>query len=473
MPPIPRTSLVLGLVLAGLLGPGCGGAGGSGGAGDSGSGDAAPAPLPDGLDGFDTYLVERIRAAHAAVEAAPRDPALWMGLGMTYEANALQWLAVECYGRAIELEESARAWSRLAQAEEGQGRLVEARDAMRRAVELDPAYAPSHWRLGNFLFDLGEFDEAKRAFEAARDADPDHLGGATGVARVLLQEARPEDAIVVLEAVLETHPDDATTRRILRTAYIQAGRPASEARASWRRVTSLGKDPWHREFKEFREKPLMERALAALQDGDSAGAVEMLEGFARETDDLNVLSYLAWAHYLNGSRADAMEAIDAALAEDPNNTSVLRVQARIHEADGETDRSLDVLDRILALDGNDLEALEKRGRIQMTSARFEDAAATFERFLQVDRRSPEIWILLGTAQLRLERFGDAAETFREAIGAKARGKEAHVGLARAYAAQGEWSAAVEAMQDIDKLTDDEEAMLRSFRARAAATGGGE
>ena len=132
-----------------------------------------------------------------------------------------------------------------------------------------------------------------------------------------------------------------------------------------------------------------------------------------------------------------------------------------------------MLDRILALDGNDLEALEKRGRIQMTSARFEDAAATFERFLQVDRRSPEIWILLGTAQLRLERFGDAAETFREAIGAKARGKEAHVGLARAYAAQGEWSAAVEAMQDIDKLTDDEEAMLRSFRARAAATGGGE
>ena len=59
--------------------------------------------------------------------------------------------------------------------------------------------------------------------------------------------------------------------------------------ASWRRSSSPGKDPWHREFRAYRERPLMEQALADLTGGNPGAAVEVLEEFALEQpDDLNI-----------------------------------------------------------------------------------------------------------------------------------------------------------------------------------------
>ena len=45
----------------------------------------------------------------------------------------------------------------------------------RRALELDPTYAPAWNNLGIAFEHEGRFDEAREAYEAALDLDPDNL----------------------------------------------------------------------------------------------------------------------------------------------------------------------------------------------------------------------------------------------------------------------------------------------------------
>ena len=41
-----------------------------------------------------------------------------------------------------------------------------------RALNLDPAYAPTHWRRGYWLLDLGRIDQAEQSFRNSLSAIP-------------------------------------------------------------------------------------------------------------------------------------------------------------------------------------------------------------------------------------------------------------------------------------------------------------
>jgi tetratricopeptide (TPR) repeat protein len=448
-------------------------ASGAGAACGEGEAGRTEAPLPTDLDALEERLAARILEAHADVERTPKRAAAWMHLGMTYEANELYRLALECYAGATERRETAKTWSRAAQAHEALGELTASVEAIQRSIELEGDYAPSHWRLGSYLFDLGRFDQALASFRAATRHDADYLGGWIGIARVLLQTGKPDESVRVLEQVLSRKPQDATARRLLKTALLQAGRPEDAARlnAPWRQKSSPGKDPWHREFRAYRERPLMEQALDHLQKGGPKRAVKLLEEFvAEQPDDLNALSYLAWGYYLSNREEDALRAAREALAVDPDSVPVLTVLARIHEGSDRSGEALDVLDHVLELEPNDGEALRKRGVIQERTGRHEDAIRSFRRLLELDRRDPEPWLAIGRCELALERWAGAARTFRQALRNKAPEEEALLGLARAQIGLGELDEAQETVRRLPSLEGDGQRLLETI---ASLRAGGE
>lgn len=217
--------------------------------GDGAAGpDSGAPPLPSDVEALEPVLAAKIRSESDAVRAQPQDPAAWTSLGMTYEANEMLTLALDCYERALVLQdgagspglERAKVWSRIAQANATLGRLERATEAMQSSVRLVDDYAPSHWRLGGYLFDLGSFAEARVAYRTATELDPRHTGGWLGLARIALQEGEPDEAVRTLESILEKKSRDADALRLLRTAYLQAGRPqdAASLSASWRRKSS-------------------------------------------------------------------------------------------------------------------------------------------------------------------------------------------------------------------------------------------
>lgn len=431
-----------------------------------GSDSAGVPPLSEDIDLYDPYLATRIREAHGALVAEPERVDLWMSLGMTYEANALSRQALTCYREALAREENAKTWSRMAQAHAELGELQQAAESMQRSVNLDPGYAPSFWRLGSYHFDLGQFDEARAAYGRATELDPDHVGGWTGLARLLLQENQAEKAVELLEGVLERKPDDATCRRLLRTAYIQAGQAPGEAKASWSRMTSMGKDPWHREFREYQERPLMQRALADLSSGRPEEAVKALEPFAEENPrDLNARSYLAWGYYLVGRRGDAERTLREALAQDADNISVLRVQSQIHELEGDARGAIEVLKRIVATDPNEMDALESLGRLQREQGQHADAVATLSQLLALNQRHGDAWWMKGASQLALGERGAAHATFRAAIENRVRDEQVYLALAEGLEQEGRVAEALEVLSGAPKLSPTGQRALEALRAK--------
>jgi tetratricopeptide (TPR) repeat protein len=334
----------------------------------------APA-LPD--DGqLDPDLRLRVDQARAAVGAAPGDARLWTELGMTYEGNDLHAQARECYRQALRLEESARRWARLGTVSSRLGAVEEGLGALRRAIELEPSYAPSHWRLGNQLFDAGEFDQALASYQEAARLDPSFTGAWTGIARVFLMREESERALELLERLSASNPGHAHVQKLLKAAYVQAGRldEAEALTVAWSANASPGKDPWQAEFRPYLGKPLLERAREHLEAGRPAEAVALLEPFLAEgSEDWNAHGYLAWGYFLLGRLSEARAVLDAALARDPDNALVLRVLSSVQEKSGEAQAALATLERLLAADPHDEQARAAHARLTQELARAQAA----------------------------------------------------------------------------------------------------
>lgn len=106
----------------------------------------------------------------------------------------------------------------------------EARDAYRRAVELDPRHADAHVNLGRLLHEAGEVRAAERHYRVALDADPEHPTATFNLAVALEDLGRREEAIAAYERALACEPDHADAHFNVARLLEEAGRTAAALR---------------------------------------------------------------------------------------------------------------------------------------------------------------------------------------------------------------------------------------------------
>src|SRR5262245_47621038 len=129
-------------------------------------------PRPSDPAGFDRRASERIEAALAKVEGAPRSAAAWAELGYVYSSERLKRLALECFGVSAGLEPEQPKWPyRQAVTLAQLGSFEEAIAAMQRSLALEDGYPPSHARLGDYRLSLGDLAGAEQAFRRASELD--------------------------------------------------------------------------------------------------------------------------------------------------------------------------------------------------------------------------------------------------------------------------------------------------------------
>jgi len=393
-------SLLLGLALGlSSLASGC-----SGGAG----GEASAIPFVSG-EGIEPGVAVRIEEALRRLREDEDDPEAWKELGLLYEANDFLGPAAECYREARERSPDPRLSYRLGICLSAAGEREQAADAMAACIAEEGGYAPAHWRLGSYLFDLNDFEGAERAFLRARELDPRHLGSWTGLARIQLQRGQGEEAIATLSGALKLKPRAPLVRKLLRSAYFEAGL-VEEARAlhvPWERPGAMGGDPWQREIRALRVRPPMELALECLQAGDPAGAVELMEPFVRENpSDPNAQAYLASGYAALGRLDRAREALARALETDAESTVVLRALASVHVSSNEVEEAIEVLERILAIDRLDLEAWRQKGDLEARLGRDRDALRSWREVVRFDERDGELILRMQSLASRLEEEGE-------------------------------------------------------------------
>jgi tetratricopeptide (TPR) repeat protein len=106
----------------------------------------------------------------------------------------------------------------------------EARDAYRRALELDAHHADAHVNLGRLLHEQGLAEEAERHYRQALRENPDHATAAFNLAIALEDLQRQGDAIEAYRAALATDPRLADAHYNLARLYAKAGKKAAALR---------------------------------------------------------------------------------------------------------------------------------------------------------------------------------------------------------------------------------------------------
>src|SRR3989454_6456123 len=141
--------------------------------------------------------------------------------------------------RQVEDELSAADWYELG-LELEVATPAEARDAYRRALELDAHHADAHVNLGRLLHEQGLVEEAERHYRLALRENPQPATAAVNLAIALEDLGRPPAALDAYRAALATDPRLADAHYNVARLYEKVGKKAAALRhlSSYRRLTA-------------------------------------------------------------------------------------------------------------------------------------------------------------------------------------------------------------------------------------------
>lgn len=120
--------------------------------------------------------------------------------------------------------------------------LEEARDAYRRALELDPIHLDARLNLGRLLQEGGRAEEAATHYRAILDGHPDHATAWFNLGVALEDLGRPRDAVKAYEEALRADPRLADAHYNLARLHVAAGKKAAALRclARYKVLTERG-----------------------------------------------------------------------------------------------------------------------------------------------------------------------------------------------------------------------------------------
>jgi len=142
--------------------------------------------------------------------------------------------------QALEAELDAADWYELGLELEAVAP-AEARDAYRRALELDAHHVDAHVNLGRLLQEQGMIAEAERHYRLALREQPDHATAAFNLGIALEDMGRPADAVEAYRRAIVTDPKLADAHFNLARLFEKAGKKAAALRhlSIYRRLTTM------------------------------------------------------------------------------------------------------------------------------------------------------------------------------------------------------------------------------------------
>jgi tetratricopeptide (TPR) repeat protein len=124
----------------------------------------------------------------------------------------------------------ADGWVNVARARIQEGSMADAETVLRKALEIDPGLAKTHFFLGTALKSLGRYDEAITHLETASSKYPRDRVVLNQLGRVLFLKRRFKESVEVLNRVLAIDPEDLQAHYNLMLSYQGLGDATAAAR---------------------------------------------------------------------------------------------------------------------------------------------------------------------------------------------------------------------------------------------------
>ena len=451
---------------------------------------SAPPVSPPSFDlsVLDGDIAEAIRQAHEEVVAHPDDGRAWRHLAAVYDANDVPEAARTCYENAVRLEPAdGRSWYDLAVVRAGLGDRRGAIAAMQRTIELSPDYPPARWRLGFWLLQRGDLDDAEAAFTAATVFDAEHSIALIGLGRVWLQREAYEQAAEVLGRVAESGGGNAHhASQLLARAYRHLGR-LDEAEAAALRGLGAGlveEDPWRTELEQYRAglTTTMREAGRLLQEGKNDKAVALMERLRwKHPRWVGVLTALGTTYRSAGRHDQSLGVLEEVLTIEstyyPAHLELARTYARKSErvpaADARRlqDRAMRHLDRAVELNSSYAAAHALRGDLLAIRQDHAGAVASYREAARCDPTNPNWEYRLGEAHFQMEQWAEAVESLETVTRRAPSTAQAFymLGVARLHLGQlPRAETALLRAQELAPQNPATEAALRQLRSKRAA-----
>lgn len=411
--------------------------------GPAGRADLEPVPLP--VEGAVEKTVHReLTTAREQVVSLAADPetppaglaAAYGELGRLFAAYGLWGPARAAFGNAATLDPSAagrRDWIYLeAYVLERQGRLPEATDRYRQAVELAPGATAPKLRLALALVEQGREEEAAALLDELAKRRPSAAAAHFALGRLAARRGDARAAAEHFERSLEIQPGAAQVHYPLAQAYRRLG-DLDRAKSHLASHAAAGEEPGRVTFPD----PLVEALETAggggalhkfrgdqlLLTGDTAGAADAYRR-AVEADPTSYWARKSLALTLHelGRVDEAERELEAALALDPTGggtaglpaVGVARERARLVYAlggiaanRGQVDEALRRFRRAADLDPAYADPHLQIGNLLGRTGRLEEALAAFGRALERNPGLSEARLQRATTLMDLGRFGEA------------------------------------------------------------------
>jgi Flp pilus assembly protein TadD len=294
------------------------------------------------------------------------------------------------------------------------GRHEEARTALGRALEIDPAYDPARLNLAQCLLDEGEIPAAEQEIRRLLDSRADHPVALFQLGEVLLRGERFDEAEAVFRQLLSVRPESAEVHGRLGVALELLGRRAEaeaailEAVELEPRSATLRNDLGLLYSRQGRHAESIEQLRRAVElEPDAVPLRNNLGNVLREAGELDeslealekaaeIRPEFPATHYnlgltleRLGREEEAGHSYRRASELRPGYGDALRGIGRIALRAGDADRALTYLDAAIASNDDDTEAHALRARALFRSGRHDEAEPDLHRVLQLNPGSVE------------------------------------------------------------------------------------
>jgi tetratricopeptide (TPR) repeat protein/serine/threonine protein kinase len=323
-----------------------------------------------------------------------------LGIRLLNSAGHKPAEAVPCLAAAVALRpNSPKARVALGAAQLKSGRIDDALEAFRMALQLAGDYADAHEKMGVALIEGGRLDEGIEKLRLALQLKPDAAGTLSNLGAGLIEKGHYEEATVVLRRALEQKPDSTAAHTNLGNALKCQG------------LLNEAIDEYQRALELHPESSLAYNNLGVTYD-------------------------------LQGRVKDALAAYRQALALDPENYQAQHnlgiacvKQRRYTEALAAYRRALDLNPKFGS-------AHESLGHLLALQGRAEDAIVAYRRALEFGLESANLHKNLGNALRTRGRLDEAEAEYRRAVALNPDLFEVHFNLGKLLANAGRWDAAI-------------------------------
>jgi tetratricopeptide (TPR) repeat protein len=324
----------------------------------------------------------------AAVQADIDRSRMALAVNRLKEAAALAQEAIKLAGND---KIAAVAYEALASALYQNHEIDNAVAALKRAVQIDPAYSPAFISLAGIAYSTGHLPDAKQALEQAIKLSPDLPAAHERLGVVLQDMGDRAGAIREYElGLLHTPPDYVGAKFNLGELYIAAGRP-----------------------------------------GDT---IRLLEPLVKPNSDKHSLLVLGNAYLVAGDAKKAVPLYAQALLYDRNDNAVALALGTAQRLAGLDNASLERLQELVRTAPDSAAAWYQLGLTEAAMQRYDDAKAAFVKAIELEPKRLDIRGALGETLLAAHEPTAALTVFQEMTKADDAGLAAYDGIARAYGA---------------------------------------